>query len=372
MRRFFRFVLTFFLCLLSFKINAIDFVSSSAFIVPSGVEQLSVHVWGAGGGGGGAYSTILVGPDSRAGGGGGGAYARKVIDVTPGQTYTVTVGTGGQPGNFAGSNGGNGGSSSFSGNGVNIVAAGGIGGGGASDGDGVGGAGGSIGGSSGDFVFAGGNGADGTAAGSGGGGGGAGSEVQGGNAITTTGGTGGANGGGDGANGRAGFGSGADGTAPGGGGSGAYAYFLGSFSGGRGARGFIRVLYDVTPIGITKDKDLQFGKLINAGAGSVQVAADSGGNRTKTGATILVGNNVGCNAEFTVTGANQAFIADFLNPPAALLNGGNSLPLSLSIGYQNRSSANNSKVYVGGTITLTGSEPPGVYSANATIAVSYE
>ena len=61
---------------------------------PSGTTK--VHVWATGGGGGGHYSWA-----SPAGGGAGSAW-RNNIKVTPGQTYTVHVGSGGSRGNSYG------------------------------------------------------------------------------------------------------------------------------------------------------------------------------------------------------------------------------------------------------------------------------
>ncbi|OAB26620.1 Por secretion system C-terminal sorting domain-containing protein [Flavobacterium fryxellicola] len=64
---------------------------TSTFTVPAGVTSINIEAWGAGGAGGGA-----TGFNSSGGGGAGGAYARRnSFPVTPGATYTVTVGSGG-------------------------------------------------------------------------------------------------------------------------------------------------------------------------------------------------------------------------------------------------------------------------------------
>jgi len=106
-----------------------EFLTPGTFgwIVPTGITRILVSVVGAGGSGGcggGAYY--------RGGGGGGGAYTEALLDVVAGQTFTVVVGAGGatvesSAGSLAGNTGG---SSSFSGNGTNMVSTGGIGGGG--------------------------------------------------------------------------------------------------------------------------------------------------------------------------------------------------------------------------------------------------
>lgn len=62
------------------------FSETGAFTVPVGVSKLRVRVVGAGGG---------RGPGGIGGGGGGGGYAHGILDVVPGQVFTVTIGQGG-------------------------------------------------------------------------------------------------------------------------------------------------------------------------------------------------------------------------------------------------------------------------------------
>jgi hypothetical protein len=91
----------------------LTFDASGSFTVPPGVTQIYVIAWG--GGGGSASSTRNGGQ----GGGGGGAMAAGFIPVSPGATYTVTVGAPGAPD-------GDGGSSSVVGDGgTSVVAVGG-------------------------------------------------------------------------------------------------------------------------------------------------------------------------------------------------------------------------------------------------------
>lgn len=79
------------------------------FTVPAGVYRIFVELVGGGGGGGGSG-----GPSVGGTGGGAGGYARKAIDVTPGQVISYTVGAGGAGGAGA-ANGANGGTTSFGG-----------------------------------------------------------------------------------------------------------------------------------------------------------------------------------------------------------------------------------------------------------------
>ncbi|MEI7903050.1 MAG: glycine-rich domain-containing protein, partial [bacterium] len=70
--------------------TTVPFTGSSSWTVPSGVNWITVECWGGGGAGGGIG---LAGNTTGSGGGGaGGQYAKKVLAVTPGTTYTVTVG----------------------------------------------------------------------------------------------------------------------------------------------------------------------------------------------------------------------------------------------------------------------------------------
>lgn len=110
---------------------------SSTFDVPCGVSTVTLELYGggAGGGGGGGGSSGGVCDTYGGGSGGGGGYSSITIDVTPGSTFTYTIGGGGCGGDNGddladGDNGGNGGTTSVSGtdaNGatVNLSAAGG-------------------------------------------------------------------------------------------------------------------------------------------------------------------------------------------------------------------------------------------------------
>jgi hypothetical protein len=93
------------------------YTASGTFVVPAGVTQVEVELWGAGAG---TYASM---PGLASGGGSGGGFARKrVTGLTPGQSVAVTVGTGGAAGHVAGSVPTGGGSSSF---GVYVSATGG-------------------------------------------------------------------------------------------------------------------------------------------------------------------------------------------------------------------------------------------------------
>jgi hypothetical protein len=81
--------------------------STSNFVVPPGVTQVEVEVWGAGSG---SYCSTA---SSASGGGSGGGYARKrIAGLNPSQVVPVTIGTGGSAGTTTQSPGA-GGSSSF-------------------------------------------------------------------------------------------------------------------------------------------------------------------------------------------------------------------------------------------------------------------
>lgn len=196
------------------------------WVCPPGVTRVYVYAYGGGGGG---YDTDVAGANQGAPGGGGGAYAEGSVPVTPGTTYTITVGAGGP----IGAPGGTGGDSSFVGDSGNqILAKGGSGGLTPGQGSGTAGIGGQASASTGTVKHSGGNSPDGISGpGQGGNGGGAsGNQLADGNPGHTAAGGGGDGGaGGVGANGggSGGKGSGYGGitpatnpTSPGGGGGG--------------------------------------------------------------------------------------------------------------------------------------------------------
>lgn len=85
-----------------------SFLSNDVFVVPLGVSQIEVELWG---GGSGSFASI---PTSSSGGGSGGGYTRKRIQgVTPGQIINVTIGNGGAAGTIIGGPAGAGGTTSF-------------------------------------------------------------------------------------------------------------------------------------------------------------------------------------------------------------------------------------------------------------------
>lgn len=113
------------------------FTSSDSWDVPAGVYSIDVIVVGGGAGGGsGAMHFVSCGRPPYyilGGGGGGGGSGYKTegnsVSVTPGQTLTITVGTGGSGGaaasSSAGNDGSDGGQTSITGEGVSVTANGG-------------------------------------------------------------------------------------------------------------------------------------------------------------------------------------------------------------------------------------------------------
>lgn len=147
--------------------NSKAFTTSGSFTIPAGVTSITVECWGAGGGGG-----PVIPYSNRGGGGGGGAYAKSVISVTPGATYSYVIGSGGGPKNSGGD--------TYFGSSL-VLAKGGTGA--TSD---IAGVGGNKNSSIGDVCLSGGSGANGSNSKSGGGGGAAGASQNGGSASGTT------------------------------------------------------------------------------------------------------------------------------------------------------------------------------------------
>lgn len=75
--------------------------ADQGWTVPAGVNSLRVKLWGAGGGGPQYANRAAIGGPKYVGGnghGGGGAFADVALAVTPGETLTVMVGSGGSAG----------------------------------------------------------------------------------------------------------------------------------------------------------------------------------------------------------------------------------------------------------------------------------
>ena len=83
---------------------------SGNWTVPEGVYKIHVVMCGGGGGGGGGYGAAHTG---SGGGGGGGAIREAVLDVTPGNSLSYSVGVGGA-GGAVDTNGADGGDTTFS------------------------------------------------------------------------------------------------------------------------------------------------------------------------------------------------------------------------------------------------------------------
>src|SRR5436189_15447 len=77
--------------------------TSGSFVVPAGVTSIDVYTFGGGGGGGGGYSSCAS--QGNGGGGGGGGMAKTTFAVTPGQSYTATVGAAGTAGAYSATGG---------------------------------------------------------------------------------------------------------------------------------------------------------------------------------------------------------------------------------------------------------------------------
>jgi len=210
------------------------FTSNGTWNVPLGVTSVKIEAWG--GGGGGAIGNIF---SSSGNGGGGGAYITQTLQVNAGETYFITVGTGGSGNAEVIQSNKDGKTSSFTGPAGNLTANGGLGGT-LTSGAGNGGTG----------DYNGGKGGSAASGYSGAGGGAAGNAGNGGNGGTSTAGASGIGSpnaspyiGGTGGVGRNTSGVGNAGNIPGGGGSGGKGTSSQTRAGGTGARGQVLITF---------------------------------------------------------------------------------------------------------------------------------
>ena len=99
---------------ISASIATTTFTSSGTYTVPIGVTALILEGCGGGGGGGGGCTgdTTTANYPPSGGGGGGSQVTTKIVSVTAGGSYTVTIGSGGA-GGVAGANGNAGADTTF-------------------------------------------------------------------------------------------------------------------------------------------------------------------------------------------------------------------------------------------------------------------
>ena len=97
-------------CQNSIILSKYDSAGVFSWVCPPNLDTIVVECWGGGGGGGGVSLQLCA---KGTVGGGGGAYSKTKVPVIPGNTYSLTVGQGGNGGYSSGSNGFNGGTTSF-------------------------------------------------------------------------------------------------------------------------------------------------------------------------------------------------------------------------------------------------------------------
>lgn len=107
------------------------FTTTGTFVAPSNTSSLTLFLVGGGGGGGGGR-TSQNGTGASGGGGGGGAVVKRTVSITPGVTYTFTIGAGGAAGTHAAA-GSVGGDTTMTGSGFTTITA--FGGGGGNSGN---------------------------------------------------------------------------------------------------------------------------------------------------------------------------------------------------------------------------------------------
>ena len=138
----------------------------------------------------------------------------------------------------------------------------------------------------------------------------------------------------------------------------------------------------VTPVIVANQRDLNFGTFIVPGGGGSITIADAATGITYVGATVEGGGNSAVSGEFLITStAGTSLTVNIVQNVLNLVGpgptnmgftvGAGSLPVSPATTF---TSSGSDTLYVGGTITLVGGEPEGVYTAaNAyTVTVNYQ
>ncbi len=137
----------------------------------------------------------------------------------------------------------------------------------------------------------------------------------------------------------------------------------------------------ITPIGITKSVDLNFGQFAHGAGGSVTVATD--GARTATGAILSTTGATPAAAKFDVTGAADATYSIGWSGDAVLSDTGSDTmaleKISDLVGTGATTGAVASgtltggaqSIYLGGTLTVGTAQTAGTYTGAVTATVEY-
>lgn len=129
----------------------------------------------------------------------------------------------------------------------------------------------------------------------------------------------------------------------------------------------------VSPITITKNTDLNFGRIANNETGTVVVASD--GTYAASSLDQINGGASPTAATFIVNAASGFAYSVTLPSTATLLNGENSLTVNnftSNAGETPTGNGSDQTVGVGATLNVTTGQPTGVYSGNFEVTVSYE
>jgi len=131
----------------------------------------------------------------------------------------------------------------------------------------------------------------------------------------------------------------------------------------------------VTPMAISKNADLLFGKFVANTGGTVAMATT--GTRTAGGAVVLFSQGSTSNAaSFAVTGEGAYTYAITLPADGAvtLSSGGNNMAVNSFISNPSGTgtlTAGAQTLLVGGTLTVSNAQAPGSYSGSFNVTVDY-
>lgn len=133
----------------------------------------------------------------------------------------------------------------------------------------------------------------------------------------------------------------------------------------------------LTPLSITKDKDLNFGNIASSNEAGTAVLTTGGVVSSTGGVAILDGVTPPAAAKFTVVGASSETYS--MQAPASIVLTSGSTNLNLSLVYDKAASGNlltggSSVILVGGTLSIPANTVAGTYTnpSGLKITVNYE
>ncbi len=128
----------------------------------------------------------------------------------------------------------------------------------------------------------------------------------------------------------------------------------------------------VSPISITSDQPLEFGRIAADPSSAQTITIDLNGDRNIIAGVTLAGGNTPSMARFNIVAANTSYSIT-VTPPTTLVDAADKNPMTLSLTPSlTAPQTGNKTLTVGGSIVVPAAHPAGAYSGSVEVTVAYQ